>query len=967
MPVFSYGPVGGLTSLLVLILCTCAPPPTVLSAQVGLHPPSVDWQQIEVPEGRIIFPKGYEARAERIATLIELLEAKHTGTIGARHYPFDLVLQTTNTTVNGFVALAPFRSEFFLTPPQDQNLLSTTDWVDLLTIHEYRHVQQNSNERRGITRLASYLFGQQGWAGTSFLATPNWFSEGDAVIFETALSPAGRGRTPAFSGPFRSLLQAGIVYPYRKARNGSLRDLVPDHYRYGYAMLTYGREHYGHDMWKSVLHDGASYKGLFYPFSRALRRKTGLNTRQLYAVTLADMAAKQDSALAARGPFVAGRAIGQDHRSVVDYRFPHEQPDGSTVALRSGFEYRPALVRLDPAGGKDERLMYVGIQREPWVDVRGDRAVWMEDRLNPRYTNERYSEIVVADLRTGKRRQLTRKGKFFAPALHPSRPEIVAVVHDPLAAAPALVVLSATDGREQGRWPLAASALLQPRFSEDGQTIFFLHQNFQGIAIQALDRKTAEVRTIRPRTTENIDQLRVAGEYLTFSSGRDGVDNVYRYGLATGALEQLTREAIGALYPRLTKRGLLYVSPTPRGLRPRLLAAPKAAGLALPAIAGGPRPVGPSFYERANAFAEETIDLSAAVQPKTYQSEDVSDKLYGFRLHSWGPVGTEITPGLALQGGNALNTIQGSASATYNRNTREISNSITMNYGGWWPVLSVQGVRTGRRFLQLDPALDSLGRLGFTLQDTRQISLGAMASVPLRWVHGEFSTRFTPRLGLSWFSLGGRTGEVLPGSFLGAQVGAGLAVFRRRARAQVQSTLGGLLSVQYDRGLANNTGQRLLLNARVQLPGLARTHGLRFEFEAIRQETTNPYQYADGLQYPRGYDPVLNDAAWRIGADYQLPIAYPEWGFAGIYYLKRLRFNSFADHGGYRLQQLAGTATGAVQRLTSVGGQLFFDSVFFNSTPDISFGVEWALPLRTHALAPDIQGGRWRLLALTLL
>ncbi|MEM1359473.1 MAG: hypothetical protein AAGF89_14805, partial [Bacteroidota bacterium] len=217
------------------LLCTCG------RAQIGQNPPAVDWKKIDTEVGRVIFPAGYEIRAKRVASLIELLEAKHQQSIGDQHYPFDLVLRTPDMTANGYVGLAPFRSEFFVTPPQSLNSLSVTDWVDLLTIHEYRHVQQNSNERRGITKLASYLQGQYGWAVTSAIATPNWFSEGDAVIAETALSAAGRGRTPAFSQELRSLLANDITYSYAKARNGSLRSLVPDHYRYGYAMVTYAR------------------------------------------------------------------------------------------------------------------------------------------------------------------------------------------------------------------------------------------------------------------------------------------------------------------------------------------------------------------------------------------------------------------------------------------------------------------------------------------------------------------------------------------------------------------------------------------------------------------------------------------------------------------------------------------------------------------------------------------------------
>jgi len=110
-----------LTLLLITFLCTCG------RAQIGLHPNRVDFQQLLADHTRIIFPKGYEARARRVAAIIDTLQASHTRSIGEQIYPIDLVLQTATTEINGYVGLAPFRSEFYTTPPQQLNLLSGTD------------------------------------------------------------------------------------------------------------------------------------------------------------------------------------------------------------------------------------------------------------------------------------------------------------------------------------------------------------------------------------------------------------------------------------------------------------------------------------------------------------------------------------------------------------------------------------------------------------------------------------------------------------------------------------------------------------------------------------------------------------------------------------------------------------------------------------------------------------------------
>src|SRR5690606_20318892 len=67
---------------------------------------------------------------------------------------------------------------------------------------------------------------------------------------------------------------------WMKLRNGSLRDLVPDHYRLGYMLVMQGRQRYGDSIWKAITADAAAFRGLFYPFQRAFRRHTGQSFRQ---------------------------------------------------------------------------------------------------------------------------------------------------------------------------------------------------------------------------------------------------------------------------------------------------------------------------------------------------------------------------------------------------------------------------------------------------------------------------------------------------------------------------------------------------------------------------------------------------------------------------------------------------------------------------------------------------------------
>ena len=168
-------------------------------AQIGPHSAAIKWQQIDTKEFRVIFPEDFEQQGLRVANLVQYMEQNNKRSIGELNEKINIVLHNQTIIPNGFVGIAPFRSEFFATPPQSANLLGTVDWLDALAVHEYRHALQFSNAKVGITKLFYIFQGGNGWGLAASAAIPSWFWEGDATIMETALSKGGRGRAPFLS------------------------------------------------------------------------------------------------------------------------------------------------------------------------------------------------------------------------------------------------------------------------------------------------------------------------------------------------------------------------------------------------------------------------------------------------------------------------------------------------------------------------------------------------------------------------------------------------------------------------------------------------------------------------------------------------------------------------------------------------------------------------------------------------
>ncbi|HEU4472752.1 MAG TPA: hypothetical protein VFR58_16775, partial [Flavisolibacter sp.] len=188
--------------LLCLLLLTCS---FAQAQQFGAFPPSTRWKQIDNDTARVIFSRGADWQASRIATLIRRAAADTPLSLGAGLRKVNVVLHNRTTLANGYVALGPFRSEFYLVPGFNLFDQGNTPWYEQLALHEYRHVQQYNNFRHGLSKGFYYLFGEQGLALANAMTVPDWFFEGDAVHTETALSRQGRGRLPYFLSGYNSL------------------------------------------------------------------------------------------------------------------------------------------------------------------------------------------------------------------------------------------------------------------------------------------------------------------------------------------------------------------------------------------------------------------------------------------------------------------------------------------------------------------------------------------------------------------------------------------------------------------------------------------------------------------------------------------------------------------------------------------------------------------------------------------
>lgn len=907
-----------------------------LAAQnFGGNPPGQRWRQIKSPNVRVIYPAGLQKPAQRVAGIIDQLQATGTRSIGLRLEPIDMVLQMQTTVANGYVQLLPYRSELFGTPLQDYHRLGTTDWLDLLAIHEYRHVQQYSNARQGVTRLASYLFGQGGWLALANVTVPDWFFEGDAVVAETAFTQSGRGRTPFFSIEQRALFQAGRDYTYMKARNGSFKDLVPNHYRLGYTLTSYAREQFGNDIWKNVYKNAVRYEPLFYSFSGALKRETGLTPPKLYQQSYAAFAANYRDQLAKLALTPTETLLPRTNKTLTHYRWPHPQPDGSVVALRNSNKQTERLVRIQD--GKEEVLTEVGFQTEPYLSVAGNRAIWMEFEQDPRWYNRSYSVLVMYDFRTKVKFRLSQKTRLFAPKLDREGKQIVAVEFHPATGSRIQVLAAGTGQLLQQLENPEALYISYPTWSAEADRIYFIGQRNSELAFfeQSLEAGAAPQR-LSEWTTSVLSHPHVGSDGAIYYSGsRSGIDNIFRFDPETKTTQQLTSLEVGGYMPCLSSDGQrLYLSEfTHLGfdITHLPLTTARSKRRITPRLA-------PHFAT--GAPVAEGGDILRDFRIDTAYTERFYRGISGIQLHSWVFTGNLSVPGMEILVDNVLNDFRASLGASYNLNEDRFSYRGALTYAGWFPWITLDASLRQRSTSFLTEVNDSLR---FIPQEFQQLDYGLQGSIPLRWVQGNYRTTLQPSLGYSQYRLSNYESErALADDQFGVwRAGLTTSFLRRMAIQQVQPRVGALLLLDYRRTATSGLGERFYARGQLFLPGLAPTHGIRLDWDYQQEPIENQFQFPDVFGYPRGYPGLAHDRIVRLGVNYQLPLLYPDWGFGGITYFRRVRATLFFD-AGERFVDVANFS----QQFQSTGIELRFDNRWLN-VANITLGVRASYLLDT--------------------
>lgn len=896
---------------------------TTSAQNFGGFPPTTQWRQINTDTARIIYIKGAEEEAQRIATLIHRQAADTSFSIGNKLKKINIVLHSRTTLANGYVALAPFKSEYYLVPSSNVFDFGGLPWQENLAIHEYRHVRQYNNFRNGLSKGFYYLFGEQGLALANALTVPDWFFEGDAVHAETAFTEQGRGRLPYFLSSYNSLWLENKNYSWQKLRNGSLKDYVPNHYPLGYLLVNYGYLKYGSDFWEKVTHDASAFKGLFYPFQKAIKKYAGVDYKAFRKEALEFYQQKLGD---------GKEVVAAKSKTVSNYYFPQYISKDSLLYLKAAYNKIPAFYIRDKKG--EHRLGQQSISSEEWFDYRKGKIVYTAFSTHPRWSLIDYNDIVVKNIATGVEKRLTSKAKYFTPDFSPSGDKIIAVcINDSLQTE--LQVLNADNGSVIKKIPSAHDYYyLNPRFIDEDEIAVVTRTPDSRMALQILDLANGHWEEVVPFSYNTIGLPFVAGNTVYFMSDANANDDIYAVRLKDKSIFQLTHDKTGNYYPAAFEDSLVWSHFTAEGLQLRTIALNTASLSEINRL---------TWPERASLYPVALPHNLDNASTRRFAEKRYSKATGLFNFHSWAPDYTDPEFTFSLYSDNVLSTFSNEFFYRYNQN--ESSHGVGWNatYGGFFPVLGAGTEYTYNRHLDF-----SQGTL--TLD---QFEIRGGYSIPLNFTKGK-TYKF---LGFGSDYVFNR---LMPTGFYKDSFAVQNRSYLRhfiswshylpRAVQHIYPKLGWSNLVQY-RHLLSGKGYQFYGNAFLYLPSFG-NHSIVLN-GSFQETDTNNVVFSNLFPVSRGYDDAYFSRMWKIGGNYHFPIAYPDFGIASIVYFQRLRGNVFYDFTKVYSRNKVNTAN-----MRSVGGEIYFDTKWWNQLP-VSFGFRVSHLLDNGFSPQDKKGNNW--------
>lgn len=894
----------------------------------GVDPASFRWKQIKSDNYRVIYPSINDSTAYRMTQYLNAVQEDIDYGYKYEQMSIPFVVHPANMLSNGLVMWLPKRVEFLSTPAVNGYSMP---WAKQLVAHEYRHAVQYNNLNRGLIKGLSYILGQQS-STIGLLFMPLWMMEGDAVQSETEMSTYGRGLQPSFSMHYRAV---GDVYGKYKNFDkwicGSYKDFIPDHYALGYLVCRHSYNRFGTIIGNDVAELMKRRPWMVVSNTWTFRYLYGVSQPELFEDTfdtLHDHWQQRDS-VAQTTTMVAHH----EPTSYTTYSHPIATTSGEIIALKSDLDNTEALVVIDPTTGEERRMMRTGmLSSRPALSDNG-RLWWTEYRRSALFEQKVTSTLCYLDIDSGHRGDFQEYRNVLYPT--PTEGHGIAWVEYAWDGHYSIVINGVSKIGNRIEIPMGKE-IHGMAWDNSTEALYVIVTDDDGMHIARIEEDGPHQVTQPAYTT--LSDLRARDGKLYFGSIASGIDELHYYDLATNKEYRISTSKYGSFSPApidgtrvvatsYDERGYLPVTQEMDGAeevtyasRPPLVVLPES------------KPWGVVNLDTVRFDNSVAREIEERTPPKRF-----SRLAHAINVHSWAPLSYDpydITEqsriafnlGATIMSQNILSTMEGFLTWGWNHQEGSVFRG-KLRYNGLGVNLWVQGTYGGRQQVYRVGAYNpEKGEVDYSRIPERgkYYSVGAGATLPLLMDRGYHTQRLT--LSASWNFSNGKVANIDELRFEGGKISNIVNVGYTEGVHQLSTSIsfqdvvrmshrdflppwGIVLMGGYTLNpTTDDMGHLAVAYAKLYTPGFAKHHSLSiagsyqtsiggFQSDDVLSDLT----FKSTLLLPRGFSTydIVNDHYVSTSLNYHLPVWYPDGGWRGVIYFKRIRVNVGIDYASF--------------------------------------------------------------------
>lgn len=862
--------------------------PTQASAQIGPYDQSssgLDWKTMQTEFVKLIYPDYMKPKAEQVANDIEHFSRTVGLTYGiSKPEQITLILRPEFADPNGFVTLAPRRSEWHAMSTFSP-ITSSLDWYQILSIHEYRHVNQFDNFNKESVKILDYFFGDTGILLASAISLQSWYFEGDAVWAETNYTDAGRGRLPNFYARLKAILLSSEKIPtYDQFLNGSYRRPLVNQYVYGYILITAGYKRFGEKFWATVIDDVSEFPNP-WRLESAFKRASKMEFKDFYNETFENL--KKEWAKKTPGEWpsklyseeVNAQVFGED-----SYFVSWDLNNYHSIMHRRNGELK-----------KIAEIPYsMDITR---VDFSPTHAIYNELRPDWRWGQKSSSDLALIDLKDGSKRIITEDQRFYNPHFNADFKGILA--SEFALDKPWKIVELDLDGKLKRSLEIPGLDLVEATaLAGDTLAVIANDKNgYKSLIIASFEKGL--ISTVIPPSRNTIFGLHSDGKSKILFEGQvDGAKEILLYDHEHKAFSRCTKSPIASYTPAFAASSFTYASENPNGLEIKSADLSSCSKLSVDDLIDY-KYLGQSANDSYAAKAPIKLpDLANAPLIKAQQLPEEDYNRFesrAFTPHSWNFfAGRGIGLNLAMD--NYLNDFSIDLQLGQEAETSDPYSFLQVDFKMLPVVFSVLADARKRSFEIPDSSIDV---------KWREMSYGGQVSLPYFYQRGLYS--FASEIGhriekvkTDEYEIDDIDLKSPDRDFVRNSSFANLALLKSHTYRSILTPLGLSLSLIHDETKEEDVSDRAETwrnfgDLRLYAPGAFDNHGIRLGFSGEKKsKNQNRYEFMAPPANPgeyvlaRGYDYELSDEFSKITGDYVFPIVYPDYNLGRWLYIKQI-------------------------------------------------------------------------------